>query len=258
MAAETVQLDFSEGVLTIILDRPRANAFNREMIVATRAAFQRAASDDRVRCVILTGRGKIFSAGQDIGEVQVEAPISFQAHIQQTYNPLVLAIRRLEKPVIAAVNGPVAGAALGVALACDLRIAAAAASFTVGFLRIGLVPDSAVSYLLPALIGLGRASEATYLNRPIEVEEALAWGLVNRVVPDAALSAAAQDWGREIARGPAGALGLAKRSFNFAVLPHLEAVLDNEAMLQEIAGRSADHQEGIRAFLDKRPPEFSS
>ena len=257
MAAETVQMDFSEGVLTVTLDRPKANAFNREMIAATRAAFQRAAADDRVRCVILTGRGKIFSAGQDIREVQGEAPISFQAHIQQTYNPLILEIRRLEKPVIAAVNGPVAGAALGIALACDLRIAAATARFTVGFLRIGLVPDSAVSYLLPALIGLGRAAEATYLNRPIEGEEALAWGLVNRVVPAAELSAAARDWGREIARGPVAALGLAKRSFNFAVLPRLEAVLENEAALQEIAGRSADHQEGIRAFLDKRPPEFS-
>ncbi len=257
MAAETVQTDFSEGVLTIILDRSKANAFNREMIAATRAAFQFAASEDRVRCVVLTGRGRIFSAGQDITEVQGETPFSFQAHLEQTYHPLVLEIRRLEKPVIAGVNGAVAGAALGVVLACDLRVAADTARFTVGFLRIGLVPDSAVSYLLPAIIGLGRAAEAAYLNQPIEAEEALAWGLVNRVVPEEALAAEAQAWGRKIAQGPAGALGLTKRALNFATLPRLEAVLDYEAALQEIAGRSADHQEGVQAFLDKRPPVFA-
>jgi 2-(1,2-epoxy-1,2-dihydrophenyl)acetyl-CoA isomerase len=256
MADETVQMDFSEGVLTVTLDRPKANAFNREMIAATRAAIQQAGSDDRVRCVVLTGRGQIFSAGQDISEVQGGSPISYQAHLEQTYHPLVLEIRRLEKPVLAAVNGAVAGAALGVVLACDLRVAADTARFTVGFLRIGLVPDSAVSCLLPAIIGLGRAAEATYLNRPIEAEEAFAWGLVNRVAPFGDLSAEVQAWGKEIARGPAGALGLAKRSFNFAVLPRLEAVLDHEAALQDIAGRSEDHQEGVQAFLDKRPPEF--
>ncbi len=257
MAAEPVTMDLQEGILSIILNRPKANAFNREMIEATLAAFKYAGGDDRVRCVLLTGEGSIFSAGQDIDEVQGEVPISFRTHIRQTYNPLILQIRRLEKPVLAAVNGAVAGAALGVALACDLRIAADTAQFIVGFLGIGLVPDSAVSYLLPSVIGLGRASEATYLNQPISSEAALAWGLVNRVVPAVDLLAEAETWAREIASGPVGAMGLAKRAFNFAFLPRLEAVLDNEADLQEIASQGVEHQEGVQAFIEKRPAVFS-
>ena len=257
MAAEPVTIDLQEGVLSIILNRPKANAFNREMIEATLAAFKHASGDDRVRCVLLTGKGSIFSAGQDIDEVQGELPKSFRTHIRQTYNPLILQIRRLEKPVLAGVNGAVAGAALGVALACDLRIAADTAQFIVGFLGIGLVPDSAVSYMLPSVIGLGRAAEATYLNQPISSDAALAWGLVNRVAPAAELPAAAQAWAREIANGPVGAMGLAKRAFNFAVLPRLEAVLDNEADLQEIASQGSEHQEGLQAFIEKRPAVFS-
>jgi 2-(1,2-epoxy-1,2-dihydrophenyl)acetyl-CoA isomerase len=182
--------------------------------------------------------------------------LSYREHLQRTYNPLILQIRRLEKPVIAAVNGAVSGAALGIALACDLRIAADTARFVVGFLGIGLAPDSAVSLLLPALIGLGRAAEFAFTNTPIPAEQALAWGLVNRVSPGADLLTHAANLAEELARGPVHAMGLTKRAFNKAVLGNLEAVLDYEAHIQEIAGQGSEHQEGVSAFLEKRPPSY--
>ena len=155
-----------------------------------RTALERAATDAQVRCVVLTGVGSSFCAGHDITEmlaVQGQG-VSYREHLRQTYNPLILQIRRLEKPVIAAVNGPVAGAGLGLALACDLRVAAETVLFTVGFSGIGLVPDSAVSLLLPALIGLGRATEFTYTNQPINTIKALEWGLVNQVAAEGELA----------------------------------------------------------------------
>jgi 2-(1,2-epoxy-1,2-dihydrophenyl)acetyl-CoA isomerase len=182
--------------------------------------------------------------------------VSYREHLLKTYNPLILQIRQLEKPVIAAVNGPVAGAGLGVALACDMRIAAETALFTVGFSGIGLVPDSAVSLLLPALIGLGRATEFTFTNRPISAAEALEWGLVNRVLPDSELQVEAANLAMELASGPVGAFGLTKRLFNKTVLPNLEEALDYEAYLQEIASQGAEHHQGVEAFLEKRKPSF--
>jgi len=159
--------------------------------------------------------------------------------------------------VLAALNGPVAGAALGIALACDLRMAADTARILVGFIGIGLVPDSAVSLLLPITIGLGRATEHIFTNRPINADEALSMGLVNRVVPAGELPERAAEWARALAGGPLHAIGLSKRALNKAMLGHLEQVLDYEAHLQEIAGRGAEHREGLNAFLEKRPARFS-
>ena len=147
-----------DNVLTITLNRPKVNAFNFELIAALQAAFRQAERDDQARCVLLTGAGDNFSAGQDVNVFQQAEDVSYRDHLSRTYNPLILQIRRLEKPVLAAVNGAVSGAALGIALACDLRIASDRARFVVGFAGIGLAPDSAVSLLLPAIIGLGRAS----------------------------------------------------------------------------------------------------
>jgi 2-(1,2-epoxy-1,2-dihydrophenyl)acetyl-CoA isomerase len=253
----TVITEFDEGVLTITLNRPKANAFNREMMAETQAAFKQAARDDQVRFVLLTGSGRVFSAGQDVKEVREAEDESFRYHLQRTYNPLVLQIRRLEKPVLAAVNGAVAGAGLGIALACDLRIAADDARFVVGFLGIGLSLDSAVSLFLPALIGLGRATEFAFSNEPILADQALSWGLVNRLVAADQLAVEAKAWAHELARGPVRAMGLAKRDLNKAVLGHLEQVLDYEAHNQDIAGRAAEHKEGVKAFLEKRPPRFT-
>ena len=256
MTDPVVLTELNGGVLTITLNRPKVNAFNFEMIEAAQAAFKQAERDPLVRCVLLTGRGSVFSAGQDVVEFRQAENLSYRYHLQRTYNPLVVQIRRLEKPVLAAINGAASGAALGLALACDLRLAADTARFVVGFLGIGLVPDSAVSLLLPALIGLGRASEYAFSNAPISAEQALQMGLVNRVAPAAELEAQAAMFAAGLAAGPVGAMGLAKRAFNKAVLPNLEAVLDYEAHLQEIAGHRPEHKEGVSAFLEKRPPQF--
>lgn len=257
-ASETVLSDFTGGVLCLTLNRPKANAFNMEMILALNDHLRQASRDPQVRCVLLTGSGRTFSAGQDIRDFQQEESISFRKHLQKTYNPLILQIRQIEKPVIAAINGSVAGAALGIALACDLRIAADNARFVVGFLGIGLAPDSAVSLLLPTLIGLGRASELAFTNLPLDAPQALEWGLVNRVVPAEELLEQARAIAGVIAQGPVHAMGLTKRDFNHAVLPNLEQVLDYEAHTQEIAGKGSEHQEGVQAFFEKRQASFIS
>ena len=246
-----------DSVFTITLNRPKVNAFNFELIAALQAAFRQAERNDLARCVLLTGAGDNFSAGQDVNVFAQAENISYREHLLRTYNPLILQIRRLEKPVLAAMNGAVSGAALGIALACDLRIASDRARFVVGFAGIGLARDSAVSLLLPALIGLGRAAEFTFTNAPISAEQALAWGLVNRVVPAEQLNQQATMIARLLAQGPVDAMGLAKRAFNKAILGNLEQVLDYEGYLQDIAGRSQEHKEGVQAFLEKRPAKFS-
>ncbi len=255
---ETVASSLNNGVLTIALNRPRANAFNLEMILAAQKAFRDAARDTQTRVVVLIGNETAFSAGQDVGEIQKVqgSDISIRKHLLETYNPLILQIRRLEKPVIAAINGVAAGAGLGIALACDLRIAAENARFVVGFGGIGLAPDSGVSLFLPALIGLGRAAEFTFSNQPILAEQAHQWGLVNKLCPAPELQQQAAAWAAQLALGPAKTMGLAKRAFNKAVYPNLEEVLDYEGYIQDIASKTAEHVEGVRAFLEKRPANF--
>lgn len=257
MPEDILLTDLKDGVFTLTLNRPKANAFNDDLIDAVKSGFKQAAKDPAARVVLLAANGKLFSAGQDVSAMDEQGGVSFRKHLLRTYNPLILQMRRLEKPVIAAINGAVAGAALGIALACDLRIASEQARFFVGFGGIGLAPDSAVSLLLPKLIGLGRAAEAAYLNQPIPAEQALAWGLVNRVVTAEELPGAAREWAAELARGPVQAMGYTKRTFNKAILPELEAVLDYEAHVQEVAGRGPDHQEGLAAFLEKRDPDYT-
>lgn len=251
----TILTDLKSATLTIRFNRPeRANAFNFEMISGLQAALEQAAQDARVRCLVLTGVGRVFNAGHDLTEMQAAQGlhVSYREHLRKTYNPLILQIRHLEKPVIAAINGPVAGAGLGVALACDLRIAAETALFTVGFTGIGLVPDSAVSLLLPALIGLGRAAEYTFSNQPITASQALAWGLVNRVTAETELAGETAGLAEDLAAGSPGAYGLTKRLFNMTMLSNLEEALENEANLQEIASLDEEHTRRVEAFLKKR------
>jgi 2-(1,2-epoxy-1,2-dihydrophenyl)acetyl-CoA isomerase len=245
------------GILTLTLNRPeRANAFNHEMTSALRNALAEAERDPQVRCVVITGAGKNFSSGQDIAEMKQGAGnISYREHLDKTYNPLILQIRRMGAPVIAAVNGPCAGAALGIALACDLRIAKSTAYFMVGFSGIGLAPDSGVSLLLPKYIGLGRAQEYFYSNKPISAWLAFQWGMVNRV-GGFNFTRLVRQWAEEQARGPREAFAAGKKAFNRAILPNLEEVLNHEGMLQDELGRSAEHQEGLAAFFEKRVPKF--
>jgi 2-(1,2-epoxy-1,2-dihydrophenyl)acetyl-CoA isomerase len=256
MSDEILLSQLKDGVLTLTLNRPKANAFNSELIKAAQDAFKQAARDEAVRCVLLAASGGMFSAGQDVKEFGGDEHLSFRKHLQKTYNPLILQMRRLEKPILCAINGAVAGAALGVVLACDLRIASEEAKFWVGFGGIGLAPDSAVSLMLPLIIGLGRASEAAFLNEAIHAGQALAWGLVNKVVATKDLEKEAGAWAAKLAKGPVRAMGLAKRDFNKAILPQLEAHLDYEAHIQEIAGQGPDHKEGLAAFLEKRDPDY--
>jgi 2-(1,2-epoxy-1,2-dihydrophenyl)acetyl-CoA isomerase len=245
------------GVLTLTLNRPKANAFDQPLIESLLDALRLAESDPSVRCLVLTGAGKVFSAGQDVTALgAVDGQISFRRHLERTYNRLILRVRKLEKPVVGAINGAAAGAGLGLALATDIRLAAQSARFVFGFTGIGLTSDSATSLMLPLLIGLARASEVAFTNTPISAEQALSYGLVNRVVADDELAAEAAELAARLAAGPTRALGLTKRAFNHALLPHLEHVLDYEAHLQEAAGRTEDHRQGVAAFLEKREPEF--
>ena len=247
------------NTLTLSLNNPqKANAFNQKMIEELQDALQNAEKDENIRCILITGAGSSFSAGQDISEMEQvqKTEISYQEHLRETYNPLILQIREIEKPIIAAINGTVAGAGLGIALACDLRIASEDARFTVGFNGIGLVPDSGVSLLLPALIGLARATEATFSNIPIPARDALAWGMVNRLVPAEDLLPTAQQIATMLAMGPVKTFGATKKAFNRAILPNLRDVLEYEGELQEIAGKSEEHKIGVKAFLKKEIPNF--
>jgi 2-(1,2-epoxy-1,2-dihydrophenyl)acetyl-CoA isomerase len=254
----TLLSSLENGVLRLTLNRPeRANAFNAELIGELLAALRSAAGNPEVRTVVITGTGRAFGAGQDLAEMQAGgAALSYLQHLRRTYNPLILQLRQIEKPVLAAVNGACAGASLGVALACDLRLAADTANFVVGFNGIGLAPDSAVSLLLPALIGLGRATELTFTNAPLSAAQALEWGLVNQVVAAENLPDEAAQWATRLAQGPVGAYGLTKRAFNRAVLPDLEEVLEYEGQVQEVAGHRQEHREGLAAFLERRRPTY--
>lgn len=252
-----LRTELDTNVLTLTVDRPRANAYNLELIGELQSAFKQATEDSQVRVVVLTGSGHIFGAGQDITEMKTGGEsISYREHLLKTYNPLILQIRRIEKPVIAAVNGMCAGASLGIALACDVRIAADTARFVVGFGGIALIPDSAVTLLLPALIGLGRATEYYLSNAQITTEQALAWGMVNQVVKLDGFHETVHGVADAMTRAPIGAFGLTKCAFNKAILPNLEDVLDYEGHVQEIAGKSAEHKEGVAAFIEKRLPNF--
>jgi 2-(1,2-epoxy-1,2-dihydrophenyl)acetyl-CoA isomerase len=246
-------------VLTLTVQRPPVNALNLETISGLLAALRDAARNPAARCILLTGSQDVFSAGHDINEILAARAqkISYRIHLQETYNPLILQIRQISKPVIAVINGPVAGAGLGIALACDLRIAADNAHFTVGFAGIGLAPDSGVSLFLPILVGLARATELAFSNATIPASQALEWGLINRLVPADELASESASLAGLLANGPVGAFGLAKRAFNRSVLPNLEDALDYEAHLQEIASHGQEHVEGVSAFLEKRFPNFN-
>jgi 2-(1,2-epoxy-1,2-dihydrophenyl)acetyl-CoA isomerase len=256
MADEFILRELKDGVLVLTLNRPKANAFDSAMVAMLQGMFKDAKKDAAVRCVLIKANGKLWSAGQDVTEFGGGEHVSFRKHLQRNYNPLMLAMRQLEKPIVAAIQGATAGAALGIALACDLRIGSPDARFVVGFGGIGLAPDSAVSLMLPTIIGLGRAAQATFFNEPINAEQALAWGLLNAVVPAEELEKTAWDWAAKLAKGPTYAMGISKRDFNKAVLSNLEDVLDYEAHNQEVAANGPDHKEGLAAFLEKREPKY--
>jgi 2-(1,2-epoxy-1,2-dihydrophenyl)acetyl-CoA isomerase len=258
MPSETLLTDLSDGVLTLTLNRPDVlNAFNDQMAQELQDSLKKAERDESVRCLVLTGAGKGFCAGQDLGALRDRADeVSFRAHLLRTFNPIVAKLRALEKPVVAWINGAAAGAGLGIALACDLRYAALGAKLRFAFSGIALAPDSGTSFFLPHLIGYARAYELAITNQPLPAEEAVSVGLVNQVFPPEQLASAVREIAVRIAHGPTRAFGLTKRAMNRAFQMTLDEALDYEAHLQETAGRTADHREGVAAFLEKRPPNF--
>lgn len=262
MGYATILHNKSDAVATITLNRPdKSNAFDDTLIAELIDALKAVERDAEVRAVVITGAGKNFCAGQDLDPTLLERDkspegFSFGAHLRNSYNVIISRIRALEKPVIAAVNGAAAGAGLGLACACDLRHASEAAKFRMAFVGIALAPDSATSFLLPRLIGLGRATEMALTNESIDAQTALQYGLVNRVFKAEELMPKTHEFAMKLAQGPTKSIGLTKRAFNRGFNVDLETALENEALMQEIAGRTADHLEGMKAFIEKRAPQF--
>ena len=256
--SDTILRDASDGVLTLTLNRPDAlNSFNVEMKEALLAALKDAGRDKSVRVVVLTGAGRAFSAGQDLKERQQADAADLGTELRVRYNPIVLAMRRMEKPVIGAINGVAAGAGISVALACDIRIASESASFIEVFGRVGLVPDTGSSWFLPRLLGYARAAEMSFTTDPVDAAMAERMGLVNRVVPADQLITETNALAARLARSAPIALALAKRALNRSLETNLEQALEFEAELQSVAGRSKDYVEGVAAFVEKRQPKFT-
>ena len=244
------------AVLTITLNRPEVyNAFNAAMQARLAEALAEAA-DKGVRAVVITGAGKGFCAGQDLKEFG-EMPESIQERLEQTYHPNIRAIRALEKPVIAAVNGACAGAGLSLACACDLRLAADAATFVPGFIGIGLIPDAGGSYFVRRLLGTARAFDWMTTNKRLTAAEAHAWGLVNEVVEADGLAAHVAEVAATYAELPTRGIALTKQLFDHGDTATLEEQLALEARFQQEATQTADFAEGVTAFAEKRPPKFT-
>src|SRR5262252_669625 len=249
-----VEFERYGAVQTITLNRPdKLNAFTRGVHEDLQAALK-AARDPEVRAVVITGAGRGFSAGQDLTAFGEAGDVA--SMLRATYHVNVLAIRSLEKPVIAAVNGVCAGAGLSLACACDIRLASDAAFFVPGFVGIGLIPDSGGTYFLQRLLGTPRAFEWMSSNRRLTAAEAHAWGLVSEVVEKDALAARAAEVAAHYAALPTRGIGMTKRLFDHAATATLEEQLEMEAQLQTAATRSEDFAEGVAAFLEKRPPTF--
>jgi 2-(1,2-epoxy-1,2-dihydrophenyl)acetyl-CoA isomerase len=243
------------AVLTITLNRPDVlNAFNSDMHRALAAALKEA-RDAGVRAVLITGAGRGFCVGQDLTEFR-EAPGDIGSRLRQSYHPNILAIRALEKPVIAAVNGAAAGAGMSLACACDLRIAADSASFIPAFINIGLIPDSGGSYFVTRILGPARAFEWLTSGKKLTAAEAHTWGLVSEVVEAGALASRAAELAAQLADMPTRGIGMTKRLLDHADNASLEDQLEREAQLQSAATQTEDFREGVAAFLEKRPPKF--
>lgn len=249
------------ALLVLTLDRPDVlNAFDEPLTAALAVALTGAAADAGVRAVVVTGAGRAFSAGQDLRDRAVMlaagGDLSLGDELRRRYHPIVSAIRAMRKPVVAACNGVVAGAALGLAVSCDVRVASASATFRAAWSKVGLAPDGGAAFFLPRLVGWGRAIDLVLSAEPVEAAEALRIGLVTRVWPDDEFPARWRAYARVIAGGATEAYALAKEGLNAAWERDLGSFLEVEAALQDRAGRSHDYREGVAAFLEKRPARF--
>ena len=261
MAEGAVTVAVAEGVARIILNRPDSlNAWNEEFGRDLAAALDRAREDD-VRAVLITGAGRAFSSGADLSEQRAGSEgrtvPDLSVRLRELYNPIILAIRELPKPVVAAVNGPAAGIGCALALACDLIVATESSFFLLAFVNIGLVPDGGATATVPARIGAARAAEMGMLGERIPAPTALEWGLINRIVPGDDLDAAADTLVARLAGGPTIAFGRIKELLNRSLYPDFAGQLDAEAAAQAEQGPTADFIAGVLAFSEKRPPRFT-
>ncbi len=249
-------------MLWILFNRPDVlNAFNEQMGNELEEALREGERDASVRALVLTGEGRAFSVGEDLNAnkraYESGKPTLLGEVLRKKYNPIVQRMRRMEKPILGAINGVTAGAGLGLALACDLRAASEKASFHEAFIKVGLAPDSGTSFWLTRILGLAKAMEVVMLGEPINSTMALHLGLVNWVFPAEKFKSEIERIAAKLASGPTKAMALSKRALNKAIVVDLESALEYEAYLQDIAGRTKDHVEGVASFFEKREPNFS-
>jgi len=253
-----LRLEVADRVATITLDRADAlNALTVPLKEELLAALARVGADPAIGAVVLTGAGRAFCAGQDLRERLEPGAAPLEIEIRERYNPIILAMRRLEKPIVGAINGIAAGAGASLAFACDVRIAAEGASFLLAFARVGLVPDSGATWLLPRLVGAAKAAELALTGEALSAADAERLGLVARVVPAESVVTEAQAMAARLGSMAPRAVALTKRALESSWTASLEEQLELEAELQGIAGATTDHAEGIVAFLEKRPPRFT-
>lgn len=255
-----ITTELINGIFTITLNRPdKLNSFNFEMGSQMKEALMEAESDNKVRCVLLTGAGRAFCAGQDLAEateVSNDPERDLSEIVYHTYLPIIKGIRELEKPVVCAVNGTAAGAGANIALACDIVIASEEAKFIQSFSQIGLIPDSGGTYILPRLIGLARATALTFLGEKVSAKEAVEMGMIWKSYSADEFMEEAKAIASKLAKMPTRGFGLTKRGFNAGFSNNLEEQMKLEAKLQAEAGETDDYNEGVQAFLEKRKPEF--
>jgi 2-(1,2-epoxy-1,2-dihydrophenyl)acetyl-CoA isomerase len=252
-----LQTIMADGVLTITFDRPdKFNSFNRELALGVQSALKEAGDDPAVRCVVITGNGKAFCAGQDLSEAIDPNGPELSTIVSEHYNPIILAIRKLPKPVIAAVNGVAAGAGANIALACDIVVAHEKASFIQAFSKIGLIPDSGGTFTLPRLVGFQRASALMMTGDKVPANQALHMGMIYQVFSEEEYEGQVRNLALKMAQMPTKGLALTKAALNKAYTNDLQKQLDLEEALQVRAGKTNDFNEGVQAFLEKRAPEF--
>jgi 2-(1,2-epoxy-1,2-dihydrophenyl)acetyl-CoA isomerase len=262
MAYETIQLELNDGVAELTLNRPeRLNAWNQQFGEELRSAILEDASDSAVRAVLITGAGRGFSSGADLKDMLERGAEGGDVAnvgdlLRDRYHPIIVGIRELPKPVIAAVNGPAVGIGCSLALACDLIWAAESAIFGLAFVNIGLVPDGGSTFLVPAAVGKARAMEMALLGDPVPAQQALDWGLINRVVPDGKLLTETRALAKSLASGPTLSYANSKRALNNSVLKIMAEQLDLEADIQTEMAQTKDFFEGVQAFVEKRDPQF--
>jgi 2-(1,2-epoxy-1,2-dihydrophenyl)acetyl-CoA isomerase len=258
---ETIDLTAEEGAARILLNRPDAlNAWNEQFGRDLLDAVTSVSGDDSVRAVLITGAGRGFSSGADLKEQRSntdDGVPDLSARLRDVYHPIITGLREMPKPVIAAVNGPAVGIGCSLALACDLIVAAESAYFLLAFVNIGLIPDGGSTAFLPARVGLARSAEMAMLGERVPAEQALEWGLVNRVVPDDQLEAEATQLLDRLAAGPTASYAGSKRLLNRRVYADLAGQLDAEADAQRQQGNTKDFIEGVLAFVEKRPANFT-